>query len=189
MGIGAGIIAIGFFILAAIINLQPLIKLPSGQIFTTNASVQIPYLIVGSLATFIALIGFWFSARKQVFEGTQLELPVNKCDDCQKDLKRTDEHTLVSINDQKFEFCKECMTKRLNKQEGVCPQCKEPLKWNGNLREFLDDWYHAKCLFELQQGHHIKETTKEVVVKVRCHYCNNTFLESLDRCPHCGAKN
>ena len=179
IGIGAGIIAIGFFILAAYLNLQS---------NTTNSYLQIPYLIVGLSSSFIALIGFWYNARNQVIEATQLELPVDKCDDCQKDLKRTDERTLVSINDEMFELCEKCMVERLNKQDGVCPQCKEPLKWNRNMKEFLGDWYHPKCLFELQQGHHIKETTK-VVVKVRCPYCNNTYPESLDKCPHCGAKN
>jgi hypothetical protein len=30
---------------------------------------------------------------------------------------------------------------------------------------------------------------KEVVVKIRCSYCQNTFDETLDNCPTCGAKN
>lgn len=29
---------------------------------------------------------------------------------------------------------------------------------------------------------------KEVIVKVRCSYCGNQFDETLDKCPHCGAK-
>jgi hypothetical protein len=29
---------------------------------------------------------------------------------------------------------------------------------------------------------------KEVVVKIRCRYCQNTFNETLDNCPICGAK-
>jgi hypothetical protein len=29
---------------------------------------------------------------------------------------------------------------------------------------------------------------KEVVVKIRCRYCQNTFNETLDNCPMCGAK-
>ena len=29
---------------------------------------------------------------------------------------------------------------------------------------------------------------KEVVVKIRCRYCQNTFNETLDNCPTCGAK-
>jgi len=32
----------------------------------------------------------------------------------------------------------------------------------------------------------IKE--KEVVVKIRCRYCNAVFDETLDRCPNCGAR-
>lgn len=32
----------------------------------------------------------------------------------------------------------------------------------------------------------IKE--KEVIVKIRCEYCRNTYDEILDQCPHCGAK-
>jgi hypothetical protein len=33
----------------------------------------------------------------------------------------------------------------------------------------------------------IKE--KEVVTKIRCHYCKGAYNETLDKCPHCGAKN
>jgi hypothetical protein len=29
---------------------------------------------------------------------------------------------------------------------------------------------------------------KEVVVKIRCTYCRGTYNETLDECPHCGAK-
>lgn len=29
---------------------------------------------------------------------------------------------------------------------------------------------------------------KEVIVKVRCSYCHNPYDETLDTCPHCGAK-
>jgi hypothetical protein len=29
---------------------------------------------------------------------------------------------------------------------------------------------------------------KEVIIKVRCAYCQNTYDETLDKCPHCGAK-
>ena len=31
----------------------------------------------------------------------------------------------------------------------------------------------------------IKE--KEVIVKVRCPYCKHTYIETLEKCPHCGA--
>jgi DnaJ-class molecular chaperone len=33
----------------------------------------------------------------------------------------------------------------------------------------------------------IKE--KEVVTRVRCPYCHGAYNETLDTCPHCGAKN
>lgn len=35
-----------------------------------------------------------------------------------------------------------------------------------------------------------KEVVKEsqVIVKIRCRYCNNVFDETLDKCPHCGGK-
>jgi hypothetical protein len=29
---------------------------------------------------------------------------------------------------------------------------------------------------------------KEVIVKIRCPYCHNVYDETLDKCPHCGAK-
>ena len=29
---------------------------------------------------------------------------------------------------------------------------------------------------------------KEVIIKIRCSYCKNTYNEILDKCPHCGAR-
>lgn len=29
---------------------------------------------------------------------------------------------------------------------------------------------------------------KEVIVKIRCSYCHNLYDETLNKCPHCGAK-
>jgi hypothetical protein len=29
---------------------------------------------------------------------------------------------------------------------------------------------------------------KEVIVKIRCQYCNNVYDETLDKCPYCGGK-
>jgi hypothetical protein len=29
---------------------------------------------------------------------------------------------------------------------------------------------------------------KEVVIKIRCAYCQHTYDETLDKCPHCGAR-
>lgn len=116
-------------------------------------------------------------------------MPVyDKCFDCGKELLPSVEQVEVTTNASNALICKECMMRQLDKQGGVCPQCKEPLRWNGNLKEFLGEWYHPKCAFELQQGKQTKEITKEVIVKVRCPYCKNTYHESLDNCPHCGAK-
>lgn len=80
--------------------------------------------------------------------------------------------------------------KELVRQDGLCPQCKQPLKWNGNLKEFLGEWYHPRCFFELQQDNltkELKEITKQVIVKYRCPYCKYVYEEALDRCPQCGA--
>jgi hypothetical protein len=33
-----------------------------------------------------------------------------------------------------------------------------------------------------------KEIIREIV-KIRCSYCGNLYDETLDKCPHCGAKN
>ena len=34
-----------------------------------------------------------------------------------------------------------------------------------------------------------KEVIREkVVVKIRCRYCGNPYNETLDECPHCGAR-
>ena len=43
------------------------------------------------------------------------------------------------------------------------------------------DQQEAKLVKEV-----IKE--KEVIVKVRCSYCHNLYNETLDKCPHCGAR-
>ena len=29
---------------------------------------------------------------------------------------------------------------------------------------------------------------KEVIIKIRCPYCKNLYPETLDKCPHCGAR-
>ena len=29
---------------------------------------------------------------------------------------------------------------------------------------------------------------KEGIIKIRCSYCKNLFNETLDKCPHCGAR-
>jgi hypothetical protein len=36
----------------------------------------------------------------------------------------------------------------------------------------------------------VKEIIKEtqVIVKIRCSYCKNVYDETLDKCPHCGAR-
>lgn len=33
-----------------------------------------------------------------------------------------------------------------------------------------------------------KEIVKEVIVKVRCPYCQSLYDETLDKCPYCGGK-
>jgi hypothetical protein len=89
------------------------------------------------------------------------------------------------------------------------------IKWFYPSAEFLQSWgvkkemraweeeekYKTERLFEelksrigateiqpsiLKEKELIKE--KEVIVKIRCPYCHNLYDETLDKCPHCGAK-
>jgi len=43
---------------------------------------------------------------------------------------------------------------------------------------------------EVPSGTIFKEVIREtkVIVKVRCSYCKNLYNETLDKCPHCGAR-
>jgi len=96
-------------------------------------------------------------------------------------------------------FCNNCFQKILDKQ-GVCPHCNKPLiVGEDNFTQHIvdDKWYHNKCVQRMQylaqhktqQQLTIEKTiTREVVVKIRCPYCNNLFDETLDKCPYCGGK-
>ena len=148
--------------------------------------------LVVSLIVASSIFGIFIQHRKKpiVPVQPQVEQPVyEKCSDCGAELTPSVEYVTLTSRASAFGLliCKSCMIKRLDKQGSVCPQCKEPLRWNGNLKEFLSEWYHPKCAFELQNGKQVKEITREVLVKVRCPYCKTTYNESLDNCPNCGA--
>lgn len=140
------------------------------------------------------LIGVFLNRRNN--GKSKIVSPVyDKCYDCSKHLSPGVEQVEVTKSisgyQKQVQLCKDCLLKEFDKQDGVCPQCKEPLKWNGNLREFLGEWYHPKCVFELQQGKNtkeVREVTRQVVVKYRCPYCKYTYDKNLDKRPQCGAK-
>ena len=180
--------------MSVIIHLNPVIITSSSRL-TVNSNLEIPYFIGGVVFILFSFVGFWLGYFKNEKPRKNSAKVYEKCSNCDKDLSPILEQVElirnISDNDQEeVNLCKDCITKELDKQDGVCPQCRKPLKWNGNLREFLGEWYHPKCAYELQQGKNTKEvTTQEVVVKVRCHYCKYPYDESLDKCPQCGAKN
>jgi ssDNA-binding Zn-finger/Zn-ribbon topoisomerase 1 len=152
--------------------------------------ISLGWFLILTTAIIIALFGSKNSSRKQQI----IEPTYEKCFDCGQKLHPNIEQveltkSISDGNQKQIKLCKDCIVKELDKQDGVCPQCNKPLKWNGNLREFFGEWYHPKCAFEVQQGKHTKEvSTQEVVVKVRCQYCKYPYDESLDKCPQCGGK-
>jgi len=179
--------------MAIIIHLKVAIETSAG-VFMVNSNLETLYFLLGIVSVLFAISGFWLShienkkvqkIQRQVYE---------KCYNCDKELSPSVEQVEVTKNNpndnqEKVKLCRDCTVKQLDKQDGVCPQCNKPLKWNGNLREFFGEWYHPKCAFEVQQGKHTKEVnTQEVVVKVRCQYCKYPYDESLDKCPQCGGK-
>jgi hypothetical protein len=155
-------------------------------------------IFAGLLLFIVAALGSGLISSKNSNEKQKiLEPAYEKCFDCDKKLLTSVDQVEVEKSDSFgnqgiVKLCRECITKEFDKQDGVCPQCKKPLKWNGNLREFFGEWYHPKCAFEIQQGKstkEVKEVMQEVIVKVRCHYCKYPYDESLGKCPQCGAKN
>ncbi len=61
--------------------------------------------------------------------------------------------------------------------------------------ELLGMWDKAgDCRRMANPSHDEKIVTKEiikekqVIVKIRCPYCKNLYEETLDKCPHCGAR-
>jgi hypothetical protein len=69
---------------------------------------------------------------------------------------------------------------------------------DGRGKEMLGKRFDKKEILALTQNAHrennqenvskeiIKE--KEVITKIRCPYCQGSYNEILDNCPHCGAK-
>lgn len=123
-----------------------------------------------------------------------LTTPGDKCISCGRQLQPDEESTLITKNVQGIQvqkrLCKGCMQESIDEQGGICPYCKEPIRWKEALREFMGKWYHPECFLGLQHGKATvtREVSKEVIIKVRCTYCGQTYDESLDECPHCGAK-
>ncbi len=128
---------------------------------------------------------------------TQLLSPEDNCYLCKRQLNpTTEEHVTYSFptgvqgtTAVKY-ICRNCMQSLLDQQDGVCPQCGEVLQWNGNLQKINNLWCHAKCVFKLQSSETTvtKEVSKQVIIKIRCPYCNSTYDETIDKCPQCGAK-
>jgi hypothetical protein len=194
LGIFGASVGIGFLVLSIIMHLYPTIETSKG-IFKFNSNLVTPYFITGLFFVLFAIGGFWFSYIKIEKPKIIPRIVYEKCSSCDKELSPSVEQVEVTRNisnvqQEKIKLCRDCIAKELDKQDGVCPECKKPLKWNGNLREFFGEWYHPKCIFELQKGSNTKEIkeTREVVVKFRCPYCKYVYDESLDKCPQCGGK-
>ena len=52
--------------------------------------------------------------------------------------------------------------------------------------------FETRSHTQIESQNHAREKEiireKEVIVKIRCPYCRGTYDETLDECPHCGAK-
>ena len=142
--------------MSVIIHLNPEIQTSTSKL-TVNSNLETPYYSVGVVFILFSIGGFWLS-----YSGNEKPRKISvklyeKCCNCDKDLSPSVEQVELTRNissddQEEVKLCKDCMIKELDKQDGVWPQCKKPLKWNGNLREFLGEWYHPKCAYELQQG-------------------------------------
>jgi hypothetical protein len=194
LGMFVAIVGTGFLVLSVIMHLYPSIELSKGM-FKFNPNLVTPYFILGLFLEVSAIGLFWFSYLKIEKPKKISRILYEKCFSCDKELSPSVDQAEVTKNtsdgqQEKIKLCKDCIAKKLDKQDGVCPECKKPLKWNGNLREFFGEWYHPKCVYELQKGSNTKEIkeTREVIVKFRCPYCKYTYDESLDKCPQCGGK-
>jgi len=62
----------------------------------------------------------------------------------------------------------------------LCPQCKNPVATDSN--------YCPRCGADMSSRAKEILKEKEVIIKIRCSYCGILFDETLDKCPHCGAK-
>jgi len=101
----------------------------------------------------------------------------------------------VHSTGQKKHVCQDCFQKEVLDKQGACPHCnKQMIADEDSYSQYIVDnkWYHTTCLrrmeFLSKQQPVEKMITKEVIVKVRCPYCSNLYDETLDKCPHCGAK-
>jgi hypothetical protein len=194
LGLLALIVGISFIILSELIHYSFSIFASKNIIplFPNSDTID---LIIGVVFALLSLVGFGLSRIKS---GKPLKTPITineKCYSCDKELSPNVEQVEVTKNisdneQEKVNICRDCIIKELNKQDGVCPECKKPLKWNGNLREFFGEWYHPRCVYDLQKDRNTKEVkeTREVVVKFRCPYCKYVYDDSLDKCPQCGGK-
>ena len=119
--------------------------------------------------------------------------PGNTCLTCKRILSPSDERSVYTVYWRDIPInkwvCKNCAQKGLDLQGGVCPFCKKPLKWSDSMMPRLDKWYHSQCAYIMDRGGSVinVDPSKEVVVKIRCPYCNHTYDETLDKCSNCGA--
>jgi hypothetical protein len=76
--------------------------------------------------------------------------PKDTCILCKKILK-PNEYNRNVINEKKFparkHICRNCIISCLDKQNNICPQCKQPLKCDNSMELFLSEWYHPKCAY------------------------------------------
>jgi hypothetical protein len=181
------IIALGIFELTE----QTVLGLPNPYFSETLA---LPILISGMLFSAIGLGLTWASGSALL--SNRKKNKYAKCFSCTRTLSPNIQQVKLAKNttegnEEQIQLCRDCILKELERQDGLCPQCKQPIKWNGNLKEFLGEWYHPRCFFELQQGNltrELKEVTRQVIVKYRCPYCKYVYEETLDKCPQCGGK-
>jgi hypothetical protein len=148
----------------------------------------------------VCMVGAAIAAVIYLVAKGYLNHVASTCQVCKRPIQPTDITVTRQVRGEilKLGFCRECFQKELDKQ-GNCPYCNERLMAGQALHTPPNEsvWFHSSCYNERLRKEQLsatgpyissKEVIKEVIVKVRCSYCGNTYDEVLDICPHCGGR-
>jgi hypothetical protein len=118
---------------------------------STGIKVDEIVLIIAAVIMMTAGIIGAFITWREIKKGQK---PKDTCILCKRTLK-PEEFADNALNKKmlpnKKHICKNCMINNLEKQNNICPQCKQPLKWDDSLELFLNEWYHPDCAYIVKE--------------------------------------